>query len=58
VVDERGATGCAGVFAAGDSSSSAGAEQILIALGEGLKAGISAGTYLREVLFSSERALG
>jgi thioredoxin reductase len=48
VVDERGATRLAGLFAAGDITSSAYAEQILIALGEGTKAGISACVYVLE----------
>jgi alkyl hydroperoxide reductase subunit F len=48
LVDEYGATSCAGMFAAGDVTSSAHAEQILIALGEGAKAGLSACAYLRE----------
>jgi NADH-dependent peroxiredoxin subunit F len=47
-VDESGATSCAGLFAAGDITTSAHAEQILIALGEGAKAGLSAHAYLRE----------
>ena len=48
VVDEAGATSCAGLFAAGDIVSGTHAEQILIALGEGTKAGLSAHAYLRE----------
>jgi thioredoxin reductase len=48
IVDAAGATSCAGIFAAGDITSSAHAEQILIALGEGTKAGLSAHAYLRE----------
>jgi thioredoxin reductase len=57
VVDDQCATRCAGLFAAGDITSTAGAEQILIALGEGVKAGIAASTYLREVaLIHKERA--
>jgi alkyl hydroperoxide reductase subunit F len=48
VVDERCATRSAGMFAAGDISSTAHAEQILIALGEGAKAGLSACAYLLE----------
>ena len=48
IVDERGATSCAGLFAAGDITSTAHAEQILIALGEGAKAGLSACEYVRE----------
>ena len=47
-VDESGATSCAGLFAAGDITTSAHAEQILIALGEGAKAGLSAHAYLCE----------
>jgi thioredoxin reductase len=54
VVDDQCATRCAGLFAAGDISSSAGAEQLLIALGEGVKAGVSASTYLREVALIHE----
>jgi alkyl hydroperoxide reductase subunit F len=49
VVDDRCATRCAGLFAAGDITSSACAEQILIALGEGVKASLSACSYLFEV---------
>jgi NADH-dependent peroxiredoxin subunit F len=49
IVDDRCATRCAGLFAAGDITNTACAEQILIALGEGVKAGIGASTYLREV---------
>jgi alkyl hydroperoxide reductase subunit F len=57
VVDDQCATRCAGLFAAGDITSTAGAEQILIALGEGVKAGVAASTYLREVaLIHKERA--
>jgi thioredoxin reductase len=57
VVDDQCATRCAGLFAAGDITSTAGAEQILIALGEGMKAGVAASTYLREVaLIHEERA--
>jgi NADH-dependent peroxiredoxin subunit F len=48
VVNERCATRCAGLFAAGDVTSTAYAEQMLIALGEGVKAGLSACTYLLE----------
>lgn len=48
VVRERCATRCRGLFAAGDITSTAYAEQILIALGEGTKAGISACAYLHE----------
>jgi len=48
VVDEYGATSCAGLFAAGDITTSAHAEQILIALGAGTQAGSSACAYLRE----------
>lgn len=48
IVDECGATNCAGLFAAGDITNSAHAEHILIALGEGTKAGMSACAYLRE----------
>jgi alkyl hydroperoxide reductase subunit F len=48
VVNEHCATGSPGLFAAGDCTSAAYAEQILIALGEGMKAGISACAYLHE----------
>jgi thioredoxin reductase len=48
VVNDRCATRSPGLFAAGDTTSTAYAEQILIALGEGMKAGISASTYLHE----------
>jgi NADH-dependent peroxiredoxin subunit F len=48
VADQHCATRCPGLFAAGDISSSAYAEQILIALGEGTKAGISAAAYVLE----------
>jgi thioredoxin reductase len=48
VVDSRCATRTAGLFAAGDVTSSAYAEQILIAIGEGSKAGLSACAYLHE----------
>jgi NADH-dependent peroxiredoxin subunit F len=58
VVDDRCATRCAGLFAAGDISSTAGAEQILIALGEGVKAGVGASTYLREVALIHAEVFG
>jgi alkyl hydroperoxide reductase subunit F len=48
VVDERRATRCDGLFAAGDITSASGAEQILIALGDGTRAAISACNYLLE----------
>ena len=48
VVDDHCATRAPGLFAAGDISSSAYAEQILIALGEGTRAGISATAYVLE----------
>ncbi|NOK58559.1 MAG: hypothetical protein GFH27_549279n365 [Chloroflexi bacterium AL-W] len=48
VVDEYCATRTPGLFAAGDVTSAAHAEQILIALGEGTKAGLSVCTYLLE----------
>jgi thioredoxin reductase len=54
VVDECGATSCAGLFAAGDITNSAHAEQILVALGAGAKAGMSACAYSRDSL--EERA--
>ena len=47
-VDDCGVTSCPGLFAAGDITTSAHAEHILIALGEGTKAGLSACAYLRE----------
>jgi thioredoxin reductase len=46
VVDDRCVTCCHGLFAAGDASSIADAEQMLIALGEGTKAGITATAYV------------
>jgi thioredoxin reductase len=55
IVDDRCATRSPGLFAAGDITSTAGAEQILIALGEGVKAGVCASTYLREVALIDER---
>jgi thioredoxin reductase len=48
VVNERCATRTPGLFAAGDVTSTAYAEQMLIALGEGAKAGLSACAYLLE----------
>jgi thioredoxin reductase len=48
LVDECGATSCAGLFAAGDITNSAHAEQILVALGAGVKAGMSACAYVRD----------
>jgi alkyl hydroperoxide reductase subunit F len=48
VVDDSCATRTPGLFAAGDITSAAGAEQILIALGDGVKAGLSACTYACE----------
>jgi alkyl hydroperoxide reductase subunit AhpF len=48
IVNDRCATHCAGLFAAGDITSTAYAEQILIALDEGTKAGISACAYVCE----------
>ncbi|MBK9712613.1 MAG: FAD-dependent oxidoreductase [Kouleothrix sp.] len=48
VVNAQCATRCPGLFAAGDISSTAYAEQILIALGEGVKAAISACAYVLE----------
>jgi thioredoxin reductase len=47
-VNEAGATKCAGLFAAGDITHSDYTEQILIALGEGTKAGLGAHAFLRE----------
>jgi len=44
-VDERNATTCAGLFAAGDVTTSFG-EQILIAIGDGARAALSAYDYL------------
>ncbi|HEU5098440.1 MAG TPA: FAD-dependent oxidoreductase [Roseiflexaceae bacterium] len=46
VVDDMCATSTPGIFAAGDVTSSAYAEQMLIALGEGAKAGLSACSYV------------
>lgn len=48
VVNDRGATRIPGLFAAGDVTSTAYAEQMLIAFGEGAKAGLSACAYLLE----------
>jgi thioredoxin reductase len=48
IVDDRCASTYPGLFAAGDITSTAHAEQILIALGEGVKAGLSTCMYLRE----------
>jgi NADH-dependent peroxiredoxin subunit F len=48
VVNDHCATRTAGLYAAGDISSTAYAEQILIALGEGMRAGISAAAYVLE----------
>ena len=48
IVDDRCASSYPGLFAAGDITSTAHAEQILIALGEGVKAGLSACMYVRE----------
>jgi thioredoxin reductase len=58
VVDNRCATRCAGLFAAGDITSSTCIEQILIALGQGLTAGISASTHLHKTAFAYEKILG
>ena len=55
MVNDRCATHSAGLFAAGDITSAAYAEQILIALGEGTKAGISACAYLHEGLVLQEQ---
>lgn len=51
VVNDRCATRCAGLFAAGDVTNMAYAEQMLIAIGEGVKAGLSACAYLLEGSF-------
>lgn len=56
VVNERCASSCDGLFAAGDVTSSSYAEQIGIAIGEGMKAGLSASLYLAET--SRERVVG
>jgi NADH-dependent peroxiredoxin subunit F len=48
IVDDHCASSYPGLFAAGDITSTAHAEQILIALGEGVKAGLSACMYVRE----------
>jgi alkyl hydroperoxide reductase subunit F len=45
IVDKRNCTGCPGLFAAGDVTN-AYAEQVLIAVGEGAKAALSAYEYL------------
>jgi NADH-dependent peroxiredoxin subunit F len=47
-VDQRCATRAPGLFAAGDVTNTGHAEQILIALGEGAKAGLSACGYVLE----------
>jgi NADH-dependent peroxiredoxin subunit F len=47
-VDQRCATRAPGLFAAGDVTNTGHAEQILIALGEGAKAGLSACAYVLE----------
>jgi alkyl hydroperoxide reductase subunit F len=47
-VNEAGATSCAGLFAAGDITAGGYTEHILVALGEGTKAGLGAHAYLRE----------
>lgn len=48
VVNSYGATRCAGLFAAGDTTSTPHSEQILIALGEGTRAGLGACAYVCE----------
>jgi thioredoxin reductase len=48
VVNDSCATSTPGIFAAGDVTSTAYAEQMLIALGEGAKAGLSACEYVLE----------
>jgi alkyl hydroperoxide reductase subunit AhpF len=48
-IDHRNATGTPGVFAAGDVTTSY-AEQVLVAVGEGAKAALSAYEYLLPVL--------
>jgi alkyl hydroperoxide reductase subunit F len=58
IVNDRCATHCAGLFAAGDITSTAYAEQILIALGEGTKAGISACAYVREGVVLHQQEAG
>lgn len=47
IVDGRGATSCPGIFAAGDVTDSF-AEQVLIAIGDGARAALSAFEYLLE----------
>lgn len=48
LVDDRCATSFNGIFAAGDITSLPNSEQVLIALGEGARAGLSACAYLAE----------
>jgi alkyl hydroperoxide reductase subunit AhpF len=45
IIDKRNCTSCPGLFAAGDVTN-AFAEQVLIAVGEGAKAALSAYEYL------------
>jgi alkyl hydroperoxide reductase subunit F len=56
VVNQHGATSCAGLFAAGDITNTAYAEQIVIALGEGTRAGLSASAYLLEGTLGPQEA--
>ena len=51
IVNDTCATSTTGLFAAGDVTSTAYAEQMLIALGEGAKAGLSACAYVLEGMF-------
>jgi len=48
VIDNRNRTNCLGLFAAGDVTD-AFAEQVLIAVGEGAKAALSAYEYLLSI---------
>lgn len=50
LVDDHGTTSCAGLFAAGDVAGTTHAEQILIALGDGVTAGLSACNYVLETI--------
>ena len=55
IVNDRCATSSPAVFAAGDVTNAPYAEQILIALGEGMKAAISACAYLYEYALPQQR---
>lgn len=56
VIDQRNGTATPGLFAAGDVTT-APAEQILIAVGEGAKAALSAHTYLLELPIEEKNAV-